>query len=746
MRLLFRISLLALIFIFPLFGEGLTPVTLQLQWKDQFQFAGYYVAKERGFYTDAGLDVTIKGFHEGIDVVSDVLSGKSTFASGRVSAILDPDQKLLLLAAIYQSSPLIFLAKERHDLQRVEDIRDKDIMLTASTDDTVTLLAMLKTKGVETGDVTFMAYHDGIRTLIDDRIDIISAYISNEPYMLEQMGIKTHIFDPKRYGFDFYGDMLFTSQHFAKMYPDVVKKFYEASIKGWKYAFSHIDEAVDIILKRYNSQQKTREALLFEAKALKKLAFKEGVAFGSIDPVRLREVVNTYRLLGVTDPVQVDYNKIIYPLARKYFDATDASSKTGGRNLLAFAAILFAFMLFLGVMQWLTLRKNRALKRSLKNFRELIESTIEGIIIFNENGICIHTNKIAAQQLGYDVHEMIGKPALSFICPKSHKRVRSSLKLEHTAPYEALARRKDGSCFEALLRGTNMIWDGQPIHVSTFIDISHITQLQKELEKLNSSLEMKVSQQVEDIRQRDQMLLHQSKLASMGEMIGAIAHQWRQPLNALNINIQNLDDDYADGLIDELFIDHFIEKNSRIIAFMSKTIDDFRNFFRIDKVKEAFSVKEAIVTTVQMQSARLDNHNIRVDVEGDDIFVTGYKHEFQQVILNLINNALDAIISKNMKEGYIQVRLQETFLSVEDSAGGIDPKVIDRIFEPYFTTKAQGEGTGLGLYMSKIIIEKNMGGSLDVRNTVTGALFEIHFPKAAIVHVKQKAARSPESL
>ena len=116
------------------------------------------------------------------------------------------------------------------------------------------------------------------------------------------------------------------------------------------------------------------------------------------------------------------------------------------------------------------------------------------------------------------------------------------------------------------------------------------------------------------------------------------------------------------------------------------------------------------------------------------------------MILNLINNALDAIISKRMKEGYILVRLQETFLSVEDSAGGIDPKVIDRIFEPYFTTKQQGEGTGIGLYMSKIIIEKNMGGALDVRNTATGALFEIHFPKAAIVYIRQKAALSPESL
>ena len=416
------------------------------------------------------------------------------------------------------------------------------------------------------------------------------------------------------------------------------------------------------------------------------------------------------------------------------------------RKVILVSGIVCSLFLFFGVMYLLTLRNNRALKRSLEDFKMLIESTIEGMIIFDQNGICIESNQIAANLLGYDHKNMQGKHALTFICPDFHERVKACMRVEHQMPYEAKLRRKDGSCFEGLLRGTNMIWNGQPIRVSTFIDISHMAQLQRDMQRLNADLEVKVARQVEDIRQRDQMLLHQSKLASMGEMIGAIAHQWRQPLNALNINIQNLDDDYADGLIDEQFIDDFIMKNSQIITFMSKTIDDFRNFFRIDKVKEAFSVRETIGITLQMQSARLKSHSVHVDVEGADILITGYKHEFQQVILNLINNALDAIISKRMKEGYILVRLQETFLSVEDSAGGIDPKVIDRIFEPYFTTKQQGEGTGIGLYMSKIIIEKNMGGALDVRNTATGALFEIHFPKAAIVYIRQKAAPAPESL
>ena len=261
-----------------------------------------------------------------------------------------------------------------------------------------------------------------------------------------------------------------------------------------------------------------------------------------------------------------------------------------------------------------------------KSFKMLMESTIEGIIIFDDHGMCLKCNKVAANMFGYQVKEMAGIHASKLICEESVYLVKEKMKIYNQTPYEAKVRRKDGSCFSGLLRGRNIFYNGRKIRVSTVIDISEIKQLQYDLEALNYNLEEKVAQQVEDIRQKDQMLLHQSKLASMGEMIGAIAHQWRQPLNALNINIQNLDDDFDDGLIDKAFIDDFIHHNSQIIQFMSKTIDDFRNFYRIDKVKECFSVKEAVKVTTSMQSAKLKHYSITLNITGKDNESNKFNH------------------------------------------------------------------------------------------------------------------------
>jgi signal transduction histidine kinase len=265
------------------------------------------------------------------------------------------------------------------------------------------------------------------------------------------------------------------------------------------------------------------------------------------------------------------------------------------------------------------------------------------------------------------------------------------------------------------------------VFVATFSNITALVKQKQEIEHLNASLEQKIKKSVEESRQKDQMIQQQSKLASMGEMIGAIAHQWRQPLNALNINIQNLEEDYEEGLIDEAFIDKFINKNRSTIEFMSKTIDDFRNFFRINKEKKSFSVQKAIHEVLSIQSATFLHNNITVELEGEDFEVEGYESEFIQVLLNIISNAKDAILENNIQNGTIKITTGSNSVEIEDDAGGISFDILDRIFEPYFTTKDQGKGTGMGLYMCKMIIEQNMQGTLRVANSGLGAVFTIEF-------------------
>jgi len=223
-------------------------------------------------------------------------------------------------------------------------------------------------------------------------------------------------------------------------------------------------------------------------------------------------------------------------------------------------------------------------------------------------------------------------------------------------------------------------------------------------------LEHKIDIAIKENLQKDKILQEQSKLAAMGEMIGAIAHQWRQPLNSLALNIQLLVEDYLDKKVDEKYLENFEEKQMEIIKFMSKTIDDFRNFFKIKKEKETFSAKKTIKEVLNLVNAQLKNNNITIEVKGDDFEINGYKNEFQQVILNLINNAKDAILEKNINDGKITIIIENNKIIIEDNGIEISEKIANRIFEPYFTTK-DTNGTGIGLYMSKNIIEK-MDGKL----------------------------------
>ena len=253
----------------------------------------------------------------------------------------------------------------------------------------------------------------------------------------------------------------------------------------------------------------------------------------------------------------------------------------------------------------------------------------------------------------------------------------------------------------------------------------------QELQELNKNLQKSVDKQVIEIRKKDQALMQQAKMAAMGEMIGAIAHQWRQPLNVLGLNIQLLIDMAEDKQCSVEEVEVFVEKNMKTINFMSNTIDDFRNFFREDKEKKMFNVKDAIESIISLQKDQLKNHNIELILELHPIDIFGFRNEFIQVILNIISNARDAIDENNIENGKISIRNEKVDenlkIVIQDNGGGVPLDVVNRVFEPYFTTKEQGKGTGMGLYMSKEILE-HMQGTITCKNVNDGAMFEIIMP------------------
>lgn len=255
-----------------------------------------------------------------------------------------------------------------------------------------------------------------------------------------------------------------------------------------------------------------------------------------------------------------------------------------------------------------------------------------------------------------------------------------------------------------------------------------------ELEELNRTLESKIAVEVAKSEQRQHIIVRQSRLAAMGEMIGNIAHHWRQPLNAVSIIVQDFPSAKAYGELDDKYIETNVLKATTIINELSKTLDNFRNFFAPNRDKEKFSIAAMIDHAIKLLSASFENEKIKIEtfIE-EDAIINGYPNEFAQVILNILLNSKDAIILNAVKDGIVKIRVFRVDGSIKiellDNGGGIAPDVINKIFEPYFTTKYKSNGTGLGLYMSKSIIEESMGGKIDIESGKGWAKVTITFIK-----------------
>lgn len=262
-----------------------------------------------------------------------------------------------------------------------------------------------------------------------------------------------------------------------------------------------------------------------------------------------------------------------------------------------------------------------------------------------------------------------------------------------------------------------------------------------QLKDLNDNLEQCVLEEIKKRKDQEEMLIQQSKLAAMGEMIGNIAHQWRQPLNALGLVIQNIEFSHENGILDDETMERAAKKANLLTQSMSKTIDDFRNFFKPNKEMAPFSLNDALTQSLYLVEGSFASSGIKIIQELENTpDVYGFFNEFTQALLNILNNAKDALLENEINPAKINICIKSNathgYVIISDNANGIPVDILDKVFDPYFTTKEEGKGTGIGLYMSKIIIEKNMDGQLLVQNTDNGAEFVMKIP----LHKKGKSA------
>jgi PAS domain S-box-containing protein len=305
---------------------------------------------------------------------------------------------------------------------------------------------------------------------------------------------------------------------------------------------------------------------------------------------------------------------------------------------------------------------------------------------------------------------------------ESHKHSRS------TDPIicEYRLRTRQGSYIWILGRG-KIFFDKQGEPERLLMMSMDITERKEASERLAEAVRKEVAKNQE----KQKLLIQQSRLAAMGEMIGAIAHQWRQPLNNITLILHFIRDSILSGSYTESMIEEYVARAKKQIDYMSDTIDDFRDFHKPSKHKTRFDIREAIASTLSIMETQLERNHITVEIHGESFTLEGYENEFRQALLNIFANAKDAIAHQQERdpafEGRIEITLQTHSITVYNNGGKVSEDVLERMFDPYFTTKFENQGTGIGLYMTRTIIENNMHGEIRAQNRDQGVSFTIRF-------------------
>jgi len=283
--------------------KNLVTVSLKLKWKHQFQFAGYYIAKEKGFYEEAGLNVIIEDASGQEEALQTVLDGNADIGIGSSDLVISfiEEKPIVVLGTLFQHSPLVLIANQSSNIEKIHDIVGKRVMLESHSEE---LIAYFRDEGIRTEELILYPHSFDVEPFIVNDVDAMSAYITDEPYLLSEQGIDIITFSPRMGGIDFYADTLFTRQKYARENPEIIQAFLDASKQGWNYAFDHVDETIVMILNDY-SKRHSYDHLAYEAEMMNEYVLPDIVEIGYMNPGRWEHIAETYSSLGM---VPEDYS------------------------------------------------------------------------------------------------------------------------------------------------------------------------------------------------------------------------------------------------------------------------------------------------------------------------------------------------------------------------------------------------------------------------------------------------------
>ncbi|MDH4943729.1 ABC transporter substrate-binding protein [Sulfurimonas sp. C5] len=862
-----RILIISLLYIVSLSAatveeKKLAKISLQLNGKYQFEFAGFIAAYEKGFYKDVGLDVQLKEYQDSTQIEEDVLSGISTYGIYNSSTLIDylKGKPIKLVASFFKRSALVMIVHP--EIKSPKDLVNKKILSSTKEDFILNFKPFLDFYNINIDDIQLLNYKYTIDDFIDGKVDGMTVFMSDELYKLNKRGIKYHVFDPSNENLYILQMELFSSADEIKNHPSRAINFRNASIKGWQYALAHKEEIIELIHKKY-APELSKEDLLDEAYGIERLILPYTYDIGSIDKNFLNkqmsffkkqynldqqkglsnfifnyDYVNKSLCLSEAEKQYIQQNPVInvctysdqYPIdgvkkekmtgimsdvfndiaqtTSLSFEAVPSSSKEDLQQkvkdgecqiLSAFGTnsdeypTLQATKPFINVHYTLISKldksfvlspeelKDKTIVVQMPSFKEYLHSLYPYInfvvendknkmvkMVLSSKAYAIASLDLQADYLidkyGYGKLKINGFLAKEYPAPASIG-VQKSEPVLYTIIEKALTRiskdRMDNilntwrtTRYQKTMDYSLVIKIAGVMGVILLVMLYYQRKLRsfnKELEKqvaeqtkrlrdYNKTLQDSVEQKVEELIAKDELLTHQSKQAVMGEMVSMIAHQWRQPLNTITLQISQIQLQYLlENKLDKEEILKTFEAINATIIYLSDTVDDFKTYFCKDKEFVEIELEELIEKAITLIKARLKDIEVNVEIY-ESIKAQVYVNELVQVLLNILNNAIDAYEASNMHHKKINISLRQEkhriVIAIEDNAGGIPKEHLEKLFEPYFSTKGKN-GTGLGLYMSQMIIEKHFGGSIKVETEEGRTIFKIYLPTVSPVSQEQ---------
>ncbi|MDX9744196.1 MAG: diguanylate cyclase [Arcobacteraceae bacterium] len=414
-----KIIIIFVLFFVTLYGEELQKITLQLKWKHQFQFAGYYAALHKGYYKDAGLEVNIKEATYNLNMTEEVLTKKADFGVGTSSLVLDfaKNQSLIVLGVIFQHSPLAIVSL-KENTKTIHDIAHKTIMIEDGSAD---IYALLKREKIDLSTLHILPHTFNLEKLIRKEVDAMSVYSIDEPFFLEQQKIPYNLFSPREAGIDFYGDNLFTTKEMVDNNPKVVEDFRKASFKGWQYALSHQEEIIKLILKEYNTQNKPKEYFEFEAKNMMELIYPDILEIGYMHKGRWEHIVSVYQELGFLDD-KINLNDFLYSAKKDFF-----------QEYKTFLSILFGLILVLMISWYIAFyiyQMNKKLSKSEQRHKILFQNSASAGIVWKKGYIITDWNEQAVRLFGWSASRAKGNNLLNLLFAQNEKEmIQNNLKM-----------------------------------------------------------------------------------------------------------------------------------------------------------------------------------------------------------------------------------------------------------------------------------------------------------------------------